>query len=330
MSVPFETKTLSARSLGDFRADYAGVASLLQQSWSENNQQPLLYTPAFLASCFEYPGAEFSLAPTIYFESTPVGFVAGFPRTVCHPRGKLRLLLITFLTVAPEYKKKGYGIILWNELVSRARSMGFDGMVNYCVSGGDMDAMILACCERSKLPTERVFSIHYLSKAILPSEAIEAPCATRVDPEFFIRTATPMQESQGLVRTWTAAEAEWQCQLREGAIGAQHSLPQRPGLLTGYIMPIMNARRTKCLFIEDVLWAALQPSESLALLQQLIGHAAAAGAQMATVPVCGYADLQPFKASGFQRSRRVVNAYVTVWRESQTPSPVSSFYLDVL
>jgi GNAT superfamily N-acetyltransferase len=330
MSVPSETKTLSARSLDDFRGDYAEVASLMEQSWSGNNQQPLLYTSAFLASCFEYPGAHFSLAPTIYFESTPVGFVAGFPRTVYCPQGELRLLLITFLTVAPEYKKKGYGIILWNELVSRTRSMGFDGMVNYCVGGGDMDAMILACCERSKLPTERVFSIHYLSKAILPSEAIEGSRAACVDPELFIRTVAPLRESHGLVRTWTAAEAEWQCQLRVGAIGAQHSLPQRPGLLTGYIMPIMNARRTKCLFIEDVLWASLQPDECLALLQQLIGHAAAAGAQMATVPVCGYADLQPFKASGFQRSRRVVNAYLTLWRESQSPGPVSSFYLDVL
>ena len=113
-------------SIEDFRGDFAAVAALMQQSWAENREQSLLYTADFLASCFDYPGANFSLAPTLYDGGKPVAFAAGFPRHVRFKGRELRLLLITFLTVAKEYKKTGYGIVLWNELVRRAQAAGFD------------------------------------------------------------------------------------------------------------------------------------------------------------------------------------------------------------
>src|ERR1700693_750177 len=141
----------------------------MQASWAENSGQPLLYTSEFLSSCFEYPGMAFSLAPAIYVQSQPVAFVAGFPRHVKFNGHQQKIIVITFLTVLPEYKKKGLGIILWSELVNRARAAGFDGMVNYCVDGEPMNAMIVGSCNRLKLPITRIYSARYISTVLRPA-----------------------------------------------------------------------------------------------------------------------------------------------------------------
>ena len=320
------------RCLEDFRGDYDSVSALTRESWSENNQQSLLYTSDFLESCFDYPGSDVSLAPTIYDGSNPVAFVAGFPRRIQFAGKELRVLLVTFLTVAPQHKKKGYGIILWSELVSRARAAGFDGMVNYGIAGSTMDSLIPGCCERLGLATARVYSIGYLSGILSPAPdgsdpSIEDPPGGR---EQFFREAARIRGLNGLSRIWEESEAEWQCERRYGAVLAHHSGPGRFGVLTGYVMPALNSHRTKCLFIEDVLWFDLDASERLTLAQKLINRARAAGAEMATVPRCGYADLKAFAALGFQRTRRVVHAYLTVWRGPIPDGAVTSFYLDVL
>ena len=119
-----------SRHIEDCRGDFEEISRLIERSWAENTQQALLYPAAFLASCFEYPGASFSLAPAIYDGSTPLAFASAFPRRVCVKGRELNLVIITFLTVASELKKRGYGILLWSELVKRARVAGFDGMVN--------------------------------------------------------------------------------------------------------------------------------------------------------------------------------------------------------
>ena len=144
----------SLRSIEDFRGDFGGIASLMEQSWAENNKQPLLYTKEFLKSCFEYPGASYALAPTLYRDDIPKAFVAGFPRRVRYKGRELNIVLITFLTVASEYKKMGYGVVIWSELVKRVRVAGFDGMVNYCVDGEAIEHHFQIGPNRSSAPGE--------------------------------------------------------------------------------------------------------------------------------------------------------------------------------
>ncbi len=327
-----EVKETNTKSLEDFSGDFAALSALLQRSWGENNQQSVLYGESFLESCFQYPGAVYSLAPTIHDAGIPIAFVVGFPRRAQLQGRELNLLLITFLTVANEYKKKGYGVMLWTELVARARKAGFDGMVNYCVAGGEMDSIILGCCGRLKLPATCVFSISYLSGLVTPVEGHEAPfCdepAAIVDS--FLQNASAVHVKEGLARLWTRPEAEWQCLHRTGAVVSRHETGGSQGVLTGYVAPIMNAKRTRCLFVEDVLWSEMDDEERCHLLQKFLNSARASGAEMATVPCAGYADLKTLSRAGFQRTRRTVRAYLTVWNGPQPTGALPEFYLDVL
>src|SRR5881397_1040999 len=116
----------------------------MQRSWAENKSQSLLYTSEFLSSCFAYPGANFHLAPAIYDGQKLVAFIAGFPRRMRWKGTELRVVVLSFLTVLSEYKSSGYGIVLWSEVIKRARAAGFDGFVNYLVQGESMDNMMPA------------------------------------------------------------------------------------------------------------------------------------------------------------------------------------------
>jgi GNAT superfamily N-acetyltransferase len=321
-------------SIENFRGDFTHLASLMQSSWAENSGQALLYTSEFLASCFEYPESDFSLAPAIYVQSKPVAFVAGFPRRVKFNGREQKIVVITFLTVLPEYKKKGLGIILWSELVTRARSAGFDGMVNYCVDGESMNAMIVGSCNRLKLPIARIYSARYMSTALRSDETSHA--LTDTIPRavgIFLDLAAPLAGSQPLARLWTKPEVEWQCVRRSQPITETLSLGGRTGLLSGYIMSISGKQPTKCLLIEDILWGTLTTEERQALLQKFLNKAAHAGVRLATVPVLGYAEMEPFKKARFQSTRRVLHAYLTLWSPGHPDLPVeplASMYLDVL
>ena len=321
-------------SIENFRGDFAQLPSLMQASWGENSTQSLLYTSEFLASCFEYPGANFSLAPTIYVQSQPVAFVAGFPRHVKFNGREQKIIVITFLTVSPEYKKKGFGIILWSELVNRARAAGFDGMVNYCVDGEPMNAMILGSCNRLKLPIARIHSARYMSAVLRADDHIQgSPDNNERAAEIFLDLAAPLLDRQPLARIWSKPEAEWQCVSRSQPVTEAFSGGGQSGLLTGYIMSISDKQRTKCLLIEDILWGNLAADERQALLEKFLKKAARAGVRFATVPVLGYADMEPFKKARFQRTRRVLHAYLTLWsaEHADRPSePLPSMYLDII
>ncbi len=213
---------VARRAMTDFRGDFDQLSQLMEQSWSENPSQSLLYTAECLQSYFHYPGASYALAPTIYQGFRPVGFVAGFPRCVRYRDIQWKLLVSTFLTVSREDKKKGYGIVLWSELVKRAQASGFDGMVNYCVDGDAMDGMILRCRGLLNLPITEVRTVPYWSRVLLPRER------TRVEPghngssvELFVELAKKVSEREPLTRVWTKAEAEWQCERRLGSVVAK-------------------------------------------------------------------------------------------------------------
>ena len=313
----------------DFRGDYARVADLIQSSWSENAQQPLLYTPEFLASYFAYPGTSPTLAPTLYEQDRPVAFVAGVPRQLRYRGRTLRIIVSAFLSVSTECKKNGFGVILWSELVNRVRAAGFDGMINYCVDGEPMNGIILGCCRMLQLPTERVFSIPYQMRLLQPRKVGSMSHPPRTEMvQMFLETAKPVAECVPLARVWTEPEAAWQCR-RHGALVACKASGSRRGMVTGYLMEVANAQRTKCLLVEDLLWGTLNPEERKALLRDLLDQAVAAGAQMAIAPCLNYADMQPLSAARFRSSPRVLHVYLSVFNGEPKPETVPAMYLDV-
>lgn len=329
-----ETPQAPAVQIEDFRGDIAAVTALIQKSWEENGKQGLFYTPEFLESCLNYPGSGYSLAPTLYQGETPRAFVAGFPRTFQYKSRQLRAIVCTLLSVSNEYKKKGYGVVLWSELVKRARSGGYDAMVNYCVDGEAMNAMILGCCRMLKLPTGRIFSVPYLMRPLQQKlqPRSEPDCSLDFDPriaEKFRQAASFIGTDTPLKRVWTEPEAQWQLHRHDGLV-VSHSRGGRYGLLTAYFMPAANPQRTKCLMIEDVLWGTLEAEECLALVQKLLDRAMQAGAQMAFLPRLGYADIAPFQAARFRSSPRILHCYLTVFNGDPAPEHVPSMYLDVI
>jgi GNAT superfamily N-acetyltransferase len=318
------------RSIEDFRGDYQSLASFLQRSWEENNQQALSYSAEFLKSFLTAPGAALSLAPSLYEADRLIGFASGFVRHVQYRGFSLRLITNSFLSVLPEYKKSGFGVVLWSELVNRARSGGFDGMINFCIDGEPMNRMIEGCCRRLKLPVQRLFSIRYMSSLLKPSASEATPGFPPSDSvSHFLRLAAPLLSSQPLARRWSIEEAEWQCLQRTGGITTHSSYGSRHGILTGYIMPILDRHNTKCLLVEDVLWDELEPEERLQLLHRFLAEAVSHGAQMASVPNLGYADLQPFKKTRFFPTRRVLHCYLTLFDSNLPLETLPSLYLDV-
>jgi hypothetical protein len=316
------------RLIEDCRGDFESIAAMMEASWAASETPPFLYTPSYLASCFEYPGASFSLAPTIYDGATPVAFVAGFPRRIRLSGRDHTILLISLLTAAAEHRNKGYGIVIWSELVKRARAAGFDGMVNYCVEGEAMNRMIVGSCRRLRLAVERIYSVGYLSRLLQPSSSAHSEVSRPVPVDAFMEAAAPIAETASLARLWTREEANWQC-TRAGAVVTRHRADGLDGVLSGYVMQIANAQRTKCLVVDDLLWGGLGEEEQHALVSRFVAQGAAAGARIAVVPRQSYADTGAFTAAGFRPSGRIVHMYLTVWSDGVLPESVPSCYLDV-
>lgn len=317
------------RSFENFRGDYDSLADLLQASWSENSQQSLHYSAQFLQSFLTAPGASAKLQPSFYRDEKLAAFAAAFRRQVVYRGQTLNLATNTFLSVLPELKKSGLGIVLWTDLVKRIRVEGFDGMINFCVDGEPMNRMIEGSCQRLGLPVQRILSVRYMSSLLKAADfsAGSAPSSTFAVDEF-LDLAAPLVSSQPLARKWSAQEAEWQLH-RAGAVVAHVSNESRRGILTGYIMSILDEQRTKVLLLEDILWHQLQLDERLQLLRQFLAQAVSQGARMATVPVLGYEDLTAFKKLRFFPTRRVLHCYLTLFRDNLPLEALPSMYLDV-
>ena len=320
--------TSGGRVLGDFRGDFDQLASLMRRSWSENLSSSFLYTADYLASCFHQPGASFALAPTIYQGSDPIAFIAGFPRNIRYQERTWRILINTFLTVTPEQKKLGYGVLVWSELVRRARNLGFDGMMNYCVDGEAMNGMIVGCCKRMHLPVERVLTIHYLTNILSQKGTDHQPVVEAVANDRLLETCNQVSNSADLGRSWSTEEISWLCS-REGAVVATHHQAERWGALVGQIMSLTDDNHTKVLMVEDILWGTLEPEERVPLLKKFMALAAGQGARIVTAPLLGYANMEPFKAVRFRASTRKLQAYFTLWKNSPSLEKIESLYLDV-
>ncbi|MGH7988262.1 MAG: hypothetical protein ACREQX_18500 [Candidatus Binataceae bacterium] len=317
------------RSLKDFDGDFEALARLMRESWSQNKSQPLLYTPAYLASCLAYPGTTPHLAPTLYQDSRIVGFVAGFPRRV-HYRGReLRLIISAFLTVASEHKRSGYGIVLWSELVKRTRASGYDGLISYSIDGEPMANMMLGCYQRMNVPAARIFSVNYLTRLMPHRQTGVEP--EPADPNLalrFMHAASRMAAAVPLARIWSVEEVQWNCR-RGDSVVVSHGTDESQGFLTGSLMSIADRDATKCVVLDDVLWNNLGIEERRALVDKLVARAMGLGARMAIVPLQGYADAEAFTKSRFLRSPRLLHAYLGMWNTDLRPEPVNSFYLDV-
>jgi hypothetical protein len=318
------------RSIENFRGDYQNLAELLRLSWGENSQQALYYSAEFLESFLNAPGAQSTLTPALYQDDALLAFAAGFNRTIEYRSQSFQLATNSFLSVLPEYKKFGFGIVLWSELVKRARANGLDGMLNFCVNGEPMNQMIEGSCRRLNLPVHRIFSVRYMSSLLQPQAFVAAPdVSPSTHVEDFLSLAAKLAASQPLARKWTLEEAEWQCLRRTGGIFAHASYGSRRGFLTGYVMPIQDRERTKCLLVEDIFWDELHHEERIQLLHQFLSRAVSQGARMASVPDLGYADLSPFKKFRFFPARRVLHCYLTFFKGNLPLETLSSMYLDV-
>lgn len=313
----------------DFQGDYDQLAAAMEASWANSAAPPFLYTAEFLADCFSYPGADFSLAPATYDESGLVAFVAGFPRRIRVQGAERRVLIVAFLTAAARHQGRGYGILAWSELLRRAADAGFDGVVNYCVEGDVMNRMIEGSCRRLGLPVFPVSSFSYLSRVLWPRRFEHHRPQRHVSPEALVTSAARLStEPTALTRLWSKAEAAWQL-ARVGGICVTAGPASDPAILTGYVLPVADRRQTKCLVVEDVLWGGLGSDERPGLIGDLIARGTAAGARLAILPRLTYADLQPFLASGFRPSQRTIHAYLTLWAGSMPKTPATSYYLDV-
>jgi hypothetical protein len=315
----------------DFRGDYDRLAAMMQASWSESPAASYLYTAELLADCLAYPGADHTLAPSIYNGPELVAFAAGLPRRVTIGGAEHRIVISTYLTVAPGHKTAGYGIVVWSELMRRAAAQGFAGAVNYCVDRGEMDHMIDGCCRLAGLPLTKAASFFYLTRPL--GDAMVAPAMPvgqdRASADDLIEAARGLDAQLGISRLWTASEAAWQL-ARVDAVSARASGHGRPGVLTGYVMTFDNEARTRLLVVDDILWGGTTGAQRVGLVNDLLAKGVALGASAAAVPLIGYAEMRPFAAAGFLPSPHTLNAYLVHFPvAAAAPALQPGYYLDV-
>ena len=316
------------RTIGSFNGDFDELSAFMEHSWSENKEQSLRYTSRFLRSAFECPGAGFDLAPAIYRDGRLAAFVTGFPREVRIAGQGRRLLSISFLTVAPEHKRSGYGPLVWGELLERARAMGYDGALDFTVEGDPWGGQILGVARVLRQPTAHVFTVPYMAKVLKANEAAAKNGSVAIDmPALLQEAAAQIPAEVSIVRCWSDAEAKWQCR-RAGAINTAMSIDGRTGLLNGYAIGASGAVPMLTVILDNVLWGTLAPEERADLAKAFLANAAGVGAKMVVAPVLGYADMQPLAAAGFRKTRRVLQAYLTAWT-GMPPTPITSMYMDV-
>jgi len=323
------TANFSWPGLSAFRGDFGALAAMIQRSWAENPNQSLLYSEAFLRSAFEYPGSSFDLAPTVYRDAGLLGFVAGFPRFVRWDARPARVILNSFLTAATSVKGAGLGLTLWADLIERCRAEGYDGTINFCVEGDDMNRMMPGVSRLLKLNTQRIFSVEFLFRLLRPAPPEPPPQISDPDIDLFMELASALPSNLPLVRLWTRAEAEWQCRGRAGAITVSSRVGGRRGVLTGYLTQAPSTPPVTVVLLEDLLWGDLEQTERAELLEKFMRAAASQGARTASCPVLGYSSLDTLTAARFRRTKRVLHTYLTFWNGLQ-PRPVPALYIDVL
>jgi hypothetical protein len=330
-----DTISRAAKAVEEFRGDYEELATVMRAAWVDGPGAPYLYTGDLLADWLRYPGAELAPAPAIYTDEGLVAFAAGLPRTVEVAGVTRRILISTLLTVAPAQKAAGYGIVVWSELMRRAAAAGYDGVVNYCADGEAMHRMIETGCRLLNLPLTRVKSFSYLVGRVA-RVAVAATTGAAADGKrpsagrLVDAAATQGERSRdegapGLWRSWSMPEAEWQLsRLGSVAVGSGDAV------LTGSVVTVADAARSRYLVVDDILWGALGAEARRRLVDDLPAQASGAGASYAVLPVMGYAEVGPFLAAGMVPSPHTMHAYLSLWSDPDAVRPVERYYLDVI
>ncbi len=327
-----DTIRRAAEEVEEFRGDHDELAAIMRDSWADGAGAPYLYTADLLAEWLAYPGAEITAA--IYTDEGLVAFAAGLPRQIEVAGAPRRVLISTCLTVAPAQKAAGYGIVVWSELMRRARDAGYDGVVNYCADGQAMHKMIEAGCRLLDLPLVKVKSFSYLVGTIAAGPRDSAAAAARREspgPRRLVDAAAADADraratpGAQLWRVWSDAEAQWQLS-RAGAVAAGEDA----AVLTGCVTTVADAARSRYLTVDDVLWAAAQDDARRELVRRLMAQAATHGAAYVVLPLLGYADVRPFLAAGLVPSPHTMHAYLTLWSDPTVVTPMERYYLDVL
>lgn len=261
----------SLSSPAEFRRDFAALAAMMQRSWADNRNQALLYNEVFLRSAFEYPGASSKLAPAVYVDGRIVGFIAGFPRSVVWDARPTRLVLNTFLTASKEVKGAGLSLTLWAALIERSREEGYEGTINFCVEGDEMNRAIPGISRLLRLNTQRIYSVEFLVR-ILNTTSAREPLnqVSDQDIDLFLELAAALPNDSPLMRSWTRAEAEWQCRDRAGALTVSSRVGGRRGVLGGYLTEVASTPPVTTVVLEDLLWGDLEPGERTELVLSLI------------------------------------------------------------
>ncbi len=324
-----DTIRRAADEVEEFRGDYDELAVVMRDSWGDGPGAPYLYTPDLLAEWLGYPGTE--LAPALYDGEHLVAFAAGLPRQVEIAGENRRILISTFLTVASAAKAAGYGIVVWSELMRRAAAAGYDGVVNYCADGGAMDRMIETGCRLLDLPLMRVKSFSYLVGTLGPRHGARGGSGERSPARRLVDAAAAAADRgrddsrARLWRVWSEAEAEWQLS-RTGAVAVSDG----EAVLTATVATVADADRSRCLVVDDVLWASARAETRQTLVADLLAQGAGDGASYVVLPVMGYADIRAFVAAGLHPSPHTMHAYLTLWSDPTAVRAVEDYYLDVI
>ena len=304
---------------------YDEACALISQSWSENPDETLEYTPDILDSWIAYTHERPPIARGLYAGDQLVAFAAGFPRTF-HLAGELKtLLLITWFTVHSEWKGRGLGRRVFADCVRQAKLDGYDGTLHYCVHGNHSNHVTVAGVRDAGFQAIRVRDIPFLMRIVRTPRGMEEP--SMATPEDFLRAAEATCFDVPMVRTWTALEAEWECRTRPRAVAVSCKEDGGIGVLAGYVMNVADAARTPCAFIDDVLWGNLGGEAQDRLVASFL-NAASRHARITVLPLLGYADLTPFERAGFRQSHRLLYAYLTLW-EPWTNGTLPGMYVDV-
>jgi ribosomal protein S18 acetylase RimI-like enzyme len=302
------------------------AAELIRLSWSENHETSLNYDEQFFRSCFEYPGTGPIIAPALSHGNKLIAFVLGMPRTVLLNGQHRKLILMTLFTVAPEWKGHRLGVAVWAECLRQAREAGYDGSIHFCVEGNISNHVTQAGAREAGLEARHVLTVQYLMHLLRSIPSCEEP-PQKPSSEDFAAAADSVLPVP-LARRWTPAEAEWQCRGRVDPICVTYRNGECCAALAGYRMRSLDSPRTVYSFIDDIHWDQLTGSERTRLLRLFLRRAAES-AQVAVVPLLGYADMSPFLDAGFRRSTRVLNTYLTMWN-GNVEREMPGLYMDVL
>jgi hypothetical protein len=241
-----------------------------------------------------------------------------------------RLVLNTFLTASKEVKGAGVSLTLWAALIERSREEGYEGTINFCVEGDDMNRAMPGISYLLRLNTQRIYSVEFLVRLLNTTPAREPLNQTSdQDIDLFLELAAAIPSGSQFIRSWTRAEAEWQCRDRAGALTVSSCVGGRRGVLSGYLTEVASTPPLTTVVLEDLLWGDLELGEQTELVTRFLRIAAMRGARTASCPILGYAALDALLATRFRRSNRVLHTYLTLWNGLQ-PRPVKSLYIDVL